>query len=34
MWPYAIDAFHRMMAARPDEREYEITRSPAPAVTA
>ncbi len=33
MWPFAIDEFHRMMAATPDDREYEITRAPAPAVT-
>ena len=28
MWPFAIDAFHRMLAAAPDDREYELTTEP------
>ena len=34
LWPFAIDAFHEMMAARPDDREYDIRTAPKPAITA
>ena len=34
MWPFAIDEFHRMMAATPDDREYDIRTAPARPVAA